>query len=103
VNYAPQDIGPATQLVGTVLTVVLIVAGVGLVIGNSFTLPSSITAPEQKVFFPRLRAGLPGLGQGSPDPIRGRRSVDRLRAQIFANDIIGVDTMAISGGKTTPN
>jgi len=37
VNYAPQDIGPATQLGGTVLTVVLIVAGVGLVIGNSFT------------------------------------------------------------------
>jgi len=41
--------------VGTVLTVVLIVAGVGLVIGNSFT-SSQVRSQlqEQKVFFPKV-------------------------------------------------
>ena len=59
--------------VGLLLTVMLLVAGTGLVVGYSFT-SSQVKSQllEQKVFFPT----------------------------IFANDIIGVDTTAIAGGKT---
>jgi len=87
--------------VGTVLTVVLIVAGVGLVIGNSFT-SSQVRSQlqEQKVFFPRLAADYQDLVKAHLTQYAGEEVLTGSEAQIFANDIIGVDTMAISGGKT---
>ncbi len=88
--------------VGTVLTVVLIVAGVGLVIGYSFT-ASQVRSQlqEQKVFFPKEGGrDYQDLVKAHLTQYAGEEVLTGSQAQIFANDIIGVDTMAISGGKT---
>jgi hypothetical protein len=88
--------------VGTVLTVVLIVAGVGLVIGHSFT-SSQVRSQlqEQKVFFPKVGGrDYQDLVKAHLTQYAGEEVLTGTQAQIFANDIIGVDTAAISGGKT---
>jgi hypothetical protein len=88
--------------VGTVLTVVLIVAGVGLVIGYSFT-SSQVRSQlqEQKVFFPKVGGrDYQDLVKAHLTQYAGEEVLTGAQAQIFANDIIGVDTTAISGGKT---
>ena len=88
--------------VGTVLTVVLIVAGVGLVIGYSFT-TSQVRSQlqEQKVFFPKVGGrDYQDLVTAHLTQYAGEEVLTGSQAQIFANDIIGVDTAEISGGKT---
>jgi hypothetical protein len=88
--------------VGTVLTVVLIVAGVGLVIGYSFT-SSQVRSQlqEQKVFFPTVGGrDYQDLVKAHLTQYAGEEVLTGSEAQIFANDIIGVDTTEISGGKT---
>ncbi len=88
--------------VGTVLTIVLIVAGVGLVIGYSFT-SSQVRSQlqEQKVFFPKAGGrDYQDLVKANLTQYAGEEVLTGSEAQIFANDIIGVDTAAISGGKT---
>ncbi len=88
--------------VGTVLTVVLIVAGVGLVIGYDFT-SSQVRSQllEQKVFFPKVGGrDYQDLVNAHLTQYAGEQVLTGSEAQIFANDIIGVDTTAIAGGKT---
>jgi hypothetical protein len=82
--------------------VVLLVAGVGLVIGYSFT-SSQVRSQlqEQKVFFPKVGArDYQDLVKAHLTQYAGEQVLTGTQAQIFANDIIGVDTAAISGGKT---
>lgn len=88
--------------VGTVATVVLIVAGVGLVIGYSFT-TSQVRSQlqEQKVFFPKVGGrDYQDLVAAHLTQYANEEVLTGSEAQIFANDIIGVDTAEISGGKT---
>jgi hypothetical protein len=88
--------------VGVVLTVMLLVAGVGLFIGYSFT-NSQVRSQlvEQKIYFP-TKGGLDyqDLVRAHLTSYAGEEVLTGTEAQIFANDIIGVDTSAISGGKT---
>lgn len=88
--------------VGTIITVVLLVAGVGMLVGYNFT-NSQVKSQlqEQKVYFPKKG------GQDYQDLVKahltnlaGEEVLNGSQAQVFANDIIGVDTNAISGGKT---
>lgn len=88
--------------VGTVATVVLIVAAVGLYIGYSFT-SSQVRSQlqEQKVYFPTAGGrDYQDLVKAHLTQYAGQEVLTGSQAQIFANDIIGVDTAAISGGKT---
>ena len=88
--------------VGVLLTLMLFVAGAGLIVGYTFTsnqVKSQLL--EQKVFFPKVG------GQDYQDLVSahlpqyaGEQVLTGSEAQIFANDIIGVDTNQISGGKT---
>ncbi|MFZ1063156.1 MAG: hypothetical protein WAN30_06755 [Acidimicrobiales bacterium] len=88
--------------VGVLLTVMLIVAGVGLLIGYNFT-NSQVKSQllEQKVYFP-VKGGqdYQDLVAAHETSYAGKEVLTGSEAQIFANDIIGVDTNAISGGKT---
>lgn len=88
--------------VGVVLTVVLLVAGVGLLVGYNFT-NSQVRSQllEQKVFFPTATGmDYHDLVAAHQTALAGKQVLTGAQAQVFANDIIGVDTMAISGGKT---
>ncbi len=88
--------------VGGLLTVMLIVAGVGLTVGYSFT-SSQVKSQllEQKVFFPKSgEADYQDLVKAHLTQYAGQQVLTGSQAQIFANDIIGVDTNMISGGKT---
>ncbi len=74
----------------------------GLVIGYSFT-ASQVRSQlqEQKVFFPKDGGrDYQDLVTAHLTQYAGEEVLTGSQAQIFANDIIGVDTMAISGGKT---
>jgi hypothetical protein len=83
--------------VGVVLTVSFLVGGIGMLIGYTFTsnqVRSQLV--EQKVFFPK---------SGERDyqdlvQYAGKQVLTGSEAQIFADKIIAVDTLAISGGKT---
>ncbi|MBW4077184.1 MAG: hypothetical protein HIU84_01440 [Acidobacteria bacterium] len=88
--------------VGGLLTVMLLVAGVGLMVGYSFT-SSQVKSQllEQKVFFPKVgEADYQDLVKANLTQYAGQQVLTGSQAQIFANDIIGVDTNMISGGKT---
>lgn len=88
--------------VGTLLTAVLLVAGVGMLVGYNFT-NSQVKSQllEQKVFFPKSgERDYQDLVKVNMTSLAGLQVLTGSQAQIFANDIIGVDTNAISGGKT---
>ena len=88
--------------VGVLLTVMLLVAGTGLVVGYSFT-SSQVKSQlvEQKVFFPKVGGtDYQDLVKAHLTQYAGQQVLTGSQAQIFANDIIGVDTNMISGGKT---
>lgn len=88
--------------VGGLLTVMLLVAGTGLMVGYSFT-SSQVKSQllEQKVFFPKSgESDYQDLVKAHLTQYAGQQVLTGSQAQIFANDIIGVDTNMISGGKT---
>lgn len=88
--------------VGALLTAVLLVAGIGMLVGYSFT-NSQVKSQliEQKVFFPKVgERDYQDLVKANLTGLAGQQVLTGSQAQIFANDIIGVDTAAISGGKT---
>jgi hypothetical protein len=56
---------------------------------------------EQKVYFPtKTQSDYRDLVAAHETQLAGQEVLTGSQAQIFANDIIGVDTAAISGGKT---
>jgi hypothetical protein len=87
---------------GVLLTVMLLVAGIGLLIGYSFT-SSQVKSQllEQKVYFP-VAGGqdYKDLVQGHLTSYAGKEVLTGSEARIFANNVIGVDVNAITGGKT---
>lgn len=88
--------------VGVLLTVVFLVAGIGMLVGYNFT-SSQVRSQlvEQKVFFPtKTQSDYRDLVAAHQTQLAGQEVLTGSQAQIFANDIIGVDTAAISGGKT---
>ena len=88
--------------VGVLLTVVFLVAGIGMLVGYSFT-SSQVKSQliEQKVYFPtKTQSDYRDLVAAHDTQLAGQEVLTGSQAQIFANDIIGVDTAAISGGKT---
>ncbi len=88
--------------VGALLTTVLLVAGIGMLVGYSFT-NSQVKSQllEQKVFFPKVgERDYQDLVKVNLTSLAGQQVLTGSQAQVFANDIIGVDTAAISGGKT---
>ncbi len=88
--------------VGTLLTVILLVAGIGMLVGYNFT-SSQVRSQlvEQKVFFPTSsERDYQDLVRASLTHLAGQQVLTGSEAEIFANDIIAVDTAAISGGKT---
>lgn len=88
--------------VGTLLTAVLLVGGIGMLIGYSFT-SSQVRSQllEQKVFFPTSsERDYQDLVKANLTSLAGQQVLTGSQAQIFANDIIAVDTAAISQGKT---
>ncbi len=88
--------------VGVLLTAVFLVAGIGMLVGYSFT-SSQVKSQlvEQKVFFPtKTQMDYRDLVASNETQYAGKEVLTGKQAQIFANDIIGVDTAAISGGKT---
>lgn len=89
-------------MTGGLLTLVLILAGVGLLIGANFT-SSQVHSQlaEQKVYFPKKNVGdWPDLVAAHETQFAGKEVLTGQEAQIFANDIIKRDTNLISGGKT---
>lgn len=88
--------------VGTLLTVILLVAGIGMLVGYNFT-NSQVRSQliGQKVFFPTSsERDYQDLVKANLTHLAGQQVLTGSQAQIFANDIIGVDTAAIGGGKT---
>jgi hypothetical protein len=88
--------------VGALLTVVFLVAGIGMLVGYSFT-SSQVKSQlvEQKVYFPtKTQSDYRDLVAAHETQYAGQEVLTGSQAQIFANNIIGVDTAAISGGKT---
>lgn len=87
---------------GTLMTVVLLVAGIGLLIGANFT-SSQVRnqLEEQKVFFPTKGSmdyhDLVAAGQTA---LAGKQVLTGSQAEIFADKVIAPDTAAIAGGKT---
>lgn len=88
--------------VGVLLTIMLLVAGIGLIVGYSFS-SSQVKSQllEQKVFFPKQgEADYQDLVKAHQTSLAGQQVLTGSQAQIFADDIIAVDTAMISGGKT---
>ena len=88
--------------VGVLLTAVFLVAGIGMLVGYSFT-SSQVRSQlqEQKVFFPtKTESDYRDLVAAHLTQYAGKQVLTGSEAQIFANDIIAVDTAAIAGGKT---
>jgi hypothetical protein len=88
--------------VGVVLTVSFLVGGIGMLIGYTFTsnqVRSQLV--EQKVFFPKSgERDYQDLVKANLTQYAGKQVLTGSEAQIFADKIIAVDTLAISGGKT---
>ena len=88
--------------VGVLLTAVFLVAGVGMLVGFEFT-SSQVKSQlvEQKIFFPtKTQMDYQDLVKAHMTSLAGQQVLTGSQAQVFANDIIAVDTAAISGGKT---
>ena len=88
--------------VGTLLTVVFLVGGIGMLIAYNFT-NSQVRSQliEQKVFFPTQgQTDYQDLVKANATQYAGQQVLTGSQAEIFANDIIAVDTLAISGEKT---
>jgi hypothetical protein len=88
--------------VGVLLTAVFLVAGIGMLVGYEFT-SSQVRSQlqEQKVFFPtKTESDYRDLVAANLTQYAGKQVLTGSEAQIFANDIIAVDTAAIAGGKT---
>ena len=88
--------------VGALLTVMLLVAGSGLLVGYTFT-SSQVKSQlqEQKVFFPtKGQQDYQDLVKANQTSLAGKQVLTGSQAQVFANDIIGVDTAIIANGKT---
>ena len=88
--------------VGVLLIAVFLVAGIGMLVGYSYT-TSQVKSQlvEQKVFFPtKTQSDYRDLVAANMTQYAGKEVLTGSQAQIFANDIIGVDTAAISGGQT---
>jgi hypothetical protein len=88
--------------VGVLLTAVFLVAGIGMLVGYNFT-SSQVKSQlvEQKVFFPtKTQMDFRDLVAANETQLAGQEVLTGSQAKIFANDIIGVDTAAISGGQT---
>jgi hypothetical protein len=88
--------------VGVLLTAVFLVAGIGMLVGYQFT-SSQVKSQlvEQKVYFPTSTGmDYKDLVVAHETQYAGKEVLTGKEAQIFANDIIGVDTAAISGGQT---
>jgi hypothetical protein len=87
---------------GVLLSAVFLIAGVGLLVGYSFTsaqVKSQLI--EQKVFFPaKGQMDYQDLVVANLTSYAGQQVLTGKQAQIFADKIIAVDTLAISGGKT---
>jgi len=87
---------------GALLTVVFIVAGIGMFIGYNFT-SSQVRnqLQEQKVFFPtKTQSDYRDLVAAHLTQYAGKQVLTGSEAEIFADKIIAVDTLGISGGKT---
>jgi hypothetical protein len=87
---------------GALLTVVMLVAGIGMLIGYNFT-NSQVRSQlsEQKVFFPTSsERDYQDLVKAHLTQYAGQQVLTGSQAEIFANDIIAVDTAAIAQGKT---
>ncbi len=87
---------------GALLTVVFIVAGIGMFIGYNFT-NSQVhnQLQEQKVYFPtKTQADYRDLVAAHETQYAGKEVLTGSAAEIFADKIIAVDTLAISQGKT---
>jgi hypothetical protein len=87
---------------GALLTVVFIVAGIGMFIGYNFT-NSQVRnqLQEQKVFFPtKSQPDYRDLVAAHETQYAGQQVLTGAQAQIFADKIIAVDTLALSSGKT---
>lgn len=87
---------------GGLLTVIFIVAGIGMFIGYNFT-NSQVRnqLQEQKVFFPtKTQQDYRDLVAANQTQYAGKQVLTGSQAEIFADKIIAVDTLAISGGKT---
>jgi hypothetical protein len=87
---------------GGLLTVVFIVAGIGMFIGYNFT-NSQVRnqLQEQKVFFPtKDENDYRDLVAANLTNLAGQQVLTGSQAEIFADKISAVDTRAISGGKT---
>jgi hypothetical protein len=88
--------------VGVLLIAVFLVAGIGMLVGYSYT-TSQVKSQlvEQKVFFPtKTQSDYRDLLAANETQYAGQEVLTGTQAKIFANDIIGVDTAAISGGQT---
>ena len=94
---------------GTILTVVLIGAGVGLLIGYNFANNQVTTQlSEQKIYFPP-KAAFANAKDGSeitPSMIpsvsqyAGQQMLTGAQAEVYANDFIAVHLKEIGGGQT---
>ena len=95
--------------VGTILTIVLIGAGTGLLIGYNFANNQVTTQlAEQKIFFPPKAAfAHPAVGSEitpsmipSVSQYAGQQMLTGAQAEVYANDFIAVHLNEIGGGLT---
>jgi hypothetical protein len=101
VNMRRKTLDLLLNWVGVLLTAVFLVAGVGLLVGYSFT-SSQVKSQlvEQKVFFPlKGQMDYQDLVVANLTSYAGQQVLTGSQAQIFADKIIAVDTLAISGGQ----
>ena len=87
---------------GVLLTADFLIAGAGLLVGSSST-SSQVKSQliEQRVFFPlKGRMDYQDLVEANLTSYASQQVLTDSRAQIFADKIFGVDTIAISGEKT---
>src|ERR1035438_1182378 len=97
-----QTLDKLLSWVGVLLSITLLGAGVGLLIGANFTnsqVRNQLT--QQKVYFPtKTQADYRDLVAAHETQYAGKEVLTGAAAEIFANKIIAVDTLEISGGKT---
>lgn len=88
--------------IGVLLTVMLLAAAAGLMVGYSFTTNQVKTQlAEEKVYFPtKTQSDYADLVAANKTQLAGKQVLTGSDAQTFANDIIQVDTDHISGGLT---
>lgn len=88
--------------VGALLTLMLLVAGGGLLLGSTFTsnqVHSQLVG--QKVFFPTKGSmDYQDLVVSHETQYAGQQMVTGIEAKVYADDVIGADVAHITGGKT---